>query len=382
MAPDTLVANLYRQERQVFQQARSRVLLDKYFDKSLADLTWKELLYWESSGSEEDFDYVLYNFGYDEGTTTKLVISKPSYQGRKAQVNVSYDVVYAPPAVPKRSVDKETIIFLLAAGETGWRITDIKYDCQFDWCLHGVKTSLFEMYSMDSNATVAEREYWHAIPCCNNAQGYKDYLQSYPNGAYAGVARAKIRQIETVESGGNQPFKGTGELPIKKSDSAGMLAQGPAMLFKGTTSKLSNQDKQLIFEKLEFSLSRNKKFIVVRDLEDCGDASPSVEIVDLNGDRVEEVFVQWGNLCLAGNTGSNSAVFVKNGSGQFVEVLNVLGAAGVVGTRNKGFPDIKISGPGFCFNVMQWNGTKYEYKCSHEETPGGCTQKGVTTICK
>lgn len=145
MAPDTLVANLYRQQRQVFQQARSRVLLDKYFDKSLADLTWKELLRWESSESEEDFDYVLYNFGYGEGTITKLVIGKPSYEGRKAQVNVSYDVVYAPPDVPKRSVYKETIIFLLSAGETGWKITDIKYD--------GGKKSLFEMYSKDFKGT-------------------------------------------------------------------------------------------------------------------------------------------------------------------------------------------------------------------------------------
>jgi hypothetical protein len=80
-----------------------------------------ELLHWESSGKSEleDFDYVLYNFGYGEGTITKPLIGKPSYEGRKAQVNVAYNVVYAPPAVSKRSVHKETILFLLANGETG-----------------------------------------------------------------------------------------------------------------------------------------------------------------------------------------------------------------------------------------------------------------------
>ena len=158
IVPDALVANLYRQAGagvyvdgrkgaagstdRVFQ-ARSRTLLDKYFEKSLADLIWKALLRWKSSGDSEieDFDYVLFNFGYGEGTITKFAIGKPSYQSQKAQVDVSYDVVYAPPAVSKRSVHKETIIFLLAAGETGWKVSDIKYD--------GGKKSLLEIYSKD-----------------------------------------------------------------------------------------------------------------------------------------------------------------------------------------------------------------------------------------
>ena len=159
ITPDDLVANLYRQAgagvyvdgrkgaagstNRVFQP-RSRVLLDKYFEKSLADLIWKALLRWKSSGDSdiEDFDYVLFNFGSGEGTITKFAIGKPSDQGQKAQVNVSYDVVCAPPECSKKSVNRETIIFLLAAGETGWRITDIKYD--------GGTKSLVEIYSKDS----------------------------------------------------------------------------------------------------------------------------------------------------------------------------------------------------------------------------------------
>lgn len=143
IAPDALIANLYRAQTKVFQP-RSRTLLDKYFEKKLADLIWKELLRWQSSGDSdvEDFDYVLYNFGYGEGTVTKFAVGKPTYQDRKAQVNVSYDVVYAPPAVAKRSVSKENIIFLLTEGETGWRISDLKYD--------GGTKSLVEIYSKDS----------------------------------------------------------------------------------------------------------------------------------------------------------------------------------------------------------------------------------------
>ncbi len=149
-APDVLVANLYRQNEKVFQP-RSRALLDKYFEKSLADLIWKALLRWESSGDSEieDFDYVLYNFGAGgDVTVTKPIIGKPSYEGRNAQVNVSYTVSSV--GVPKSVRYKETIIFLLAAGETGWKIRDIKYD--------GGKKSLFQMYSGDSKSTAGPRE--------------------------------------------------------------------------------------------------------------------------------------------------------------------------------------------------------------------------------
>jgi formylglycine-generating enzyme required for sulfatase activity len=50
------------------------------------------------------------------------------------------------------------------------------------------------------DAVAVEREYWETIRSSNDAQDYKDYLQTYPNGAYAVVARAKIRQIETAKS--------------------------------------------------------------------------------------------------------------------------------------------------------------------------------------
>lgn len=163
IAPEVLIANLYRQEEKVFQP-RSRALLDKYFEKGLADLIWKQLLAWDE---ELDFDYVLHDFGGYGGDITsvsKPIIGKPTYDGQNAQVNVSEVVVCAPPVCPKRSVDKYTMIFLLAASETGWRITDIKYDCgfpapstatKFDGCVRGEKISLSEIYSRDSKAAAA-----------------------------------------------------------------------------------------------------------------------------------------------------------------------------------------------------------------------------------
>ena len=45
-----------------------------------------------------------------------------------------------------------------------------------------------------------EREYWETIRSSSDAQDYKDYLQAYPNGVYAAIARAKIRQVETAKN--------------------------------------------------------------------------------------------------------------------------------------------------------------------------------------
>lgn len=50
------------------------------------------------------------------------------------------------------------------------------------------------------DAVAVEREYWETIRSSSDAQDYKDYLQAYPSGAYAGVARAKIRQLETAKA--------------------------------------------------------------------------------------------------------------------------------------------------------------------------------------
>lgn len=159
-----------------------------------------------------------------------------------------------------------------------------------------------------------------------------------------------------------------------------IAAEGYEILFKGTKSKLSKSEKQQIFDKLGFRLSDNRKFLID---DTCGeDVSPSVEVVDLNGDGVDEVFVNWGNTCTSGMAGRSVTLFIKNRSGQFIENLGFPGSSEKLPSRNKGFPDLMIGGPGFCHSVWQWTGSKYEYKCSREEQPGGCAWKGVDTVCK
>jgi hypothetical protein len=40
-----------------------------------------------------------------------------------------------------------------------------------------------------------EREYWETIRNSTNRQDYQDYLANYPNGAYAAIAKSKLRQL-------------------------------------------------------------------------------------------------------------------------------------------------------------------------------------------
>lgn len=75
------------------------------------------------------------------------------------------------------------------------------------------------------DAVAVEREYWETIRSSNDPQDYKDYLQSYPNGAYAVVARAKIRQIETAKNSRPADSQPTN---TQQSNSGGNKASEPA----------------------------------------------------------------------------------------------------------------------------------------------------------
>ncbi|MBI5655357.1 MAG: hypothetical protein HZC44_00430 [Geobacter sp.] len=156
--------------------------------------------------------------------------------------------------------------------------------------------------------------------------------------------------------------------------------EGYEILFRDTKSNLSKQEKRFILKELGFRLSKNRKYIAD---DTCGeDVSPSVEVVDLNGDGIEEVVVSWGNTCTSGMTGQSITLFIKDRKGRFVKNLDFPGSYEKLSSRSKGFPDLLISGPGFCHGVWQWTGTKYNYKCSREEEPGGCARKDVKTVCK
>jgi hypothetical protein len=116
-APDALVKDLYNvhgKDYSKIMNGKSRVLLDKYFDKNLADLIWKDLTTHKEEVGVLDFD-PFYNA--QDVNIKKLTVAAPKIQNDKAEVTVNFE----------NYGNKETITYALVKQNTAWKISDIKY---------------------------------------------------------------------------------------------------------------------------------------------------------------------------------------------------------------------------------------------------------------
>lgn len=115
-SPEALVANLYRQHKKAtpFFQTRSRALLDKYFDKQLADLLWKDANTSRNEVGALDGD-PLYNA--QDMEIKNFMIGKAAIKNGTAQVKVSFT----------NFDKKEQILFDLVSGKTGWKVSNLTY---------------------------------------------------------------------------------------------------------------------------------------------------------------------------------------------------------------------------------------------------------------
>lgn len=114
--PEVVVANLYKQHKKAspFFQTRSRAILDKYFDKQLADLLWKD-----ANTKREDVGPLngdpLYNA--QDMEIKKFVIGKAAITGKAAKLKVSFV-----------NFDRnEEILFDLVSTPAGWRVSNLTY---------------------------------------------------------------------------------------------------------------------------------------------------------------------------------------------------------------------------------------------------------------
>ena len=117
MSPDALVADLYKankQKRGPFFQTRSRALLYKYFEKSLADMIWKDAVRSKGEVGAIDGDPLCDTQDMD---IKNFVIKKPLHEEGGTLVAVTFE----------NFGKKKTVVFLLVDGKTGWRIRDIDY---------------------------------------------------------------------------------------------------------------------------------------------------------------------------------------------------------------------------------------------------------------
>ena len=116
-APDVLVKDLYKTHDKaggVILDGKSRRLLDKYFDKTLADFIWKDLTTHRGEVGVLDFD-PFYNA--QDFQIKNFVVGKPKINGDKARVIVKF-----------QNFDRKDILnYQLVRRKNTWKISDIKY---------------------------------------------------------------------------------------------------------------------------------------------------------------------------------------------------------------------------------------------------------------
>lgn len=115
--PDALVAELYqahKNKRGPFFQTRSRALVDKYFEKSLADLIWKDARTSKGEVGVIDGDPL---YDAQDMEIKKFAIAKPRFEEGRAMVDATFE----------NFGQNKTITYIVVKGRTGWRIRDIVY---------------------------------------------------------------------------------------------------------------------------------------------------------------------------------------------------------------------------------------------------------------
>lgn len=115
--PDALVSDLYKQhdaERSPFFQTEDRARVDKYFDKSLADLIWKEALDSKGEVGALGADPL---YDAQDSEIKNFSVRTVSQGDGKAEVAATF----------LNFGKKQRIVYRLVAVGADWRIADIDY---------------------------------------------------------------------------------------------------------------------------------------------------------------------------------------------------------------------------------------------------------------
>ena len=117
VSPDAVVRQLYdlhKNEKGPFFETKNRAMIEKFFDKSLADLIWTDLNRGGDEAGVLDFD-ALYNAQDIE--IKKLTVGEAVITGEAAKVIVNFE----------NFGQKQTITFPLVKRGDSWKISDIVY---------------------------------------------------------------------------------------------------------------------------------------------------------------------------------------------------------------------------------------------------------------
>lgn len=134
---------------------------------------------------------------------------------------------------------------------------------------------------------------------------------------------------------------------------------------------LSATDQAAAFRSAGFSRTAGKW----RACGDPGTASYTPGMIettrDINGDGLLDAVITEGSVACFGDAGSGFVVVSKQANGSWRRITESPGIATFLARRTaRGWPDLEIGGPGFCFAVERWNGTAYRpHRYQYEGKP-------------
>ena len=205
---------------------------------------------------------------------------------------------------------------------------------------------------------------WNTIPA-NAKQAFlvnsmNDSLVNL-NYRYAKTTASVVQNTNLANPGDKQA---TSKDTIASKNIAGnnSLSKGAGLLFKNIKTKLSDNEKNAIFDSLRFIISKDgKQFISDAESADYP-FDAFVYPTDFNKDDKEEIFVVFGNSYTSGMAGSSINIYIADKNGTYRMNLGFPGMLpDALATVNLGYPDLLIGGPGMEFPVYRWNGKMYDY---------------------
>ncbi len=96
---------------------------------------------------------------------------------------------------------------------------------------------------------------------------------------------------------------------------------------------------------------------------------------DLNGDGRPDLIVRSGGTACHGNTGTGFAIVSREASGWRVVMPMTTGMPTFLPRRRGGWPDIEMGGPGLCFPLLAWTGSRYA-PVGHSYDGAPCRPRG------
>lgn len=116
-SPDALIRDLYKVHAKnagTIVQGKNRSVLNKYFDKNLSGLIWKDITTHQDEIGVIDFD-IFYNT--QDPVISRLVVGAAKVSGDKATVAVTFNNDKA----------KNLVTYSLVKENSAWKISDIIY---------------------------------------------------------------------------------------------------------------------------------------------------------------------------------------------------------------------------------------------------------------